>query len=755
MDDTHDLQPAQSGMTGSWFGRLQPGEQLYEQMFRLHPAVMLLIDPASGTIVDANLAASHFYGYPLESLRGMSIRQINPLSPEESPLEPGYSTGGPRSYFGFQHRLASGDWREVEEYTTPVQTGGQTLVYSIVYDVTERKQAEEDLRQSEAHYRLLAENIADVIWKLDLTGRFTYVSPSVEKLRGFTAQEVLAQTADQALTPASLQQIQNAILELMLLMSDGEIDTAPAFYELEQPRKDGSTVWTEALVRSLFDGQRQLQGFLGVSRDISERKKIEDVQMFLLKCGSQGEDFFQALARYLAETLEMDYVSISRLHPGGESAEPLAVFCDGRFEAGQSFALQDTPFGETVGKAVCRYLRSVRSAFPSAALLEKLTAESYVGATLWNATGQPIGLIAVIGRRRLEIARLTESVLKAAAVRAGGELERRQAEQALREKSEEVDQFFSRALDLLCIADREGHFLYLNQEWENVLGYPLQELTGRRYIELVHPDDQADTLAVAARLQAGPDSLDFTNRYRCRDGSYRWIEWRALPLGERIYATARDITERRRIEEELHRLNAYLEWLVRDTYPRVKNNLMVVESLLLLQASSARDPAVREMFTESRTRMKTMLLIHEKLHYSRDLTQVEFASYLRDLIHDLFHTYRPPSIPVELHTEIQDVLLPAETATVCGLIVNELISNALKHAFKGRQQGKLWVSLSRDENGYLLVVGDDGAGLPPGLDYRNTPSLGMQIVTLETAQLNGRLELDQTAGTAWKITFAG
>ncbi len=206
--------------------------------------------------------------------------------------------------------------------------------------------------------------------------------------------------------------------------------------------------------------------------------------------------------------------------------------------------------------------------------------------------------------------------------------------------------------------------------------------------------------------------------------------------------------------QELRRLNARLEWLVRDTYHRVKNNLMVVESLLYLQANCVEDPAVRDLFTESKTRVKTMLLIHEKLHRSQDLTRVEFASYLRDLIYDLFHTYRPAGVTIDLQVDVKDVFLSADTATSCGLLINELISNALKHAFKGRQRGRLWVELKKEAGAYLLVVGDDGAGLPEGLDFRNTTSLGMQIVILEVGQLRGTLELERDAGTVWKVTFA-
>ncbi len=136
---------------------------------------------------------------------------------------------------------------------------------------------------------------------------------------------------------------------------------------------------------------------------------------------------------------------------------------------------------------------------------------------------------------------------------------RRRTEEALNRKSGELEAFFTSALDLLCIADLDGHFRRLNAEWEKTLGYRLAELEGKRFLDFVHPDDLADTVAAVSNLKEGAEILNFTNRYRCRDGSYRWIEWRSFPVGDFIYAAARDITERKREEEEREKLQEQLQ----------------------------------------------------------------------------------------------------------------------------------------------------------------------------------------------------
>ena len=135
---------------------------------------------------------------------------------------------------------------------------------------------------------------------------------------------------------------------------------------------------------------------------------------------------------------------------------------------------------------------------------------------------------------------------------------RKLTEEKLREKTEELDRFFSHALDLLCIADTEGYFKRLNVEWEATLGYTVNELEGRRFLDFVHPDDMQATLAAIAELASQREVINFINRYRCKDGSYRWIEWRSFPTGKLIYAAARDITGRKKAEEELRFKNLLL-----------------------------------------------------------------------------------------------------------------------------------------------------------------------------------------------------
>jgi PAS domain S-box-containing protein len=213
----------------------------------------------------------------------------------------------------------------------------------------------------------------------------------------------------------------------------------PQTCELRMLRANKTFFWAQ-LDATATNYAKDAPACRAVIIDITERKQLEDAQLFLLQCGSPetGEDFFQSLARYLAQSLRMDYVCIDRLEGEGLSARTVAIYFDGKFDDNVSYTLKDTPCGDVVGRTICRFDRQVRQLFPQDAVLQEMRAESYVGTTLWGFDGKPIGLIAVISRHPLANPRLAESMLKMTAVRAAGELERLQAMDALMAHEKEL-----------------------------------------------------------------------------------------------------------------------------------------------------------------------------------------------------------------------------------------------------------------------------------------------------------------------------
>jgi len=214
------------------------------------------------------------------------------------------------------------------------------------------------------------------------------------------------------------------------------------------------------------------------------------------------------------------------------------------------------------------------------------------------------------------------------------------------------------------------------------------------------------------------------------------------------------VIHRKQAEAALRASLREKEVLLREIHHRVKNNMQVISSLLNLQARHIEDPAVLEMFQESQRRIRSMALVHEKLYLSKDLSNIEFSQYIQSLALHLFHSYQVDSNLIKLKTDMEKIFMNINTAIPCGLIVNELISNALKHAFPNGRGGEILIELRRTEGDkFLLIVSDTGIGFPDSLDFRNTTTLGMQIITMLVEQLDGRIELSRQQGSSFKITF--
>jgi two-component sensor histidine kinase/CBS domain-containing protein len=223
-----------------------------------------------------------------------------------------------------------------------------------------------------------------------------------------------------------------------------------------------------------------------------------------------------------------------------------------------------------------------------------------------------------------------------------------------------------------------------------------------------------------------------------------------------LYQTAQtELAERKRTEEQLKTLVKEKDSLLKEIHHRVKNNLQIISSLLRLQSDYMKDEKVLALFKESQNRIRSMALIHEKLYQSKDILRISFSEYILDLTSTLLRSYTAVSQTVELHLEVNDIWLTIDTAIPCGLIINELVSNSLKHAFPtDSQNNKISIKiLSLGNDRFRLTVGDNGIGLPQNINFRNTESLGLQLVCTFTEQLEGEIELDVSKGTSFSITF--
>jgi len=234
-------------------------------------------------------------------------------------------------------------------------------------------------------------------------------------------------------------------------------------------------------------------------------------------------------------------------------------------------------------------------------------------------------------------------------------------------------------------------------------------------------------------------------------------------LRQRIPELEGSETQHKQREERLKRSLKEKEVLLKEIHHRVKNNMQIIYSLLSLQSRHIKDKNTLKMFQESQNRVRSMALLHEKLYQSRDLAMIEFGDYIRKLVYGLFHTYAVSSDSITLKINAENIYMDINTAIPCGLIINELVSNSLKHAFpedkgwseKGETKGQIYIKLtSHKKNNFTLIIRDNGVGFPEGLDFRSTQSLGLQLVNTLVEQLEGSIKLLQKDETSFKIEFA-
>jgi PAS domain S-box-containing protein len=364
----------------------------------------------------------------------------------------------------------------------------------------------------------------------------------------------------------------------------------------------------------------------------------------------------------------------------------------------------------------------------------------------------------------------------------------------LQQQLAEIEAIYQSAPIGLNFLDTELRFVRINERLAEINGLPVEAHIGRTIRELL--PELADTAEAILRpiLETGEPLLnvEIIGETPAQPGVQRiWLE-HFLPLknGDRIIGintVCEEITERKRIEAErqqaeealieskeeleirvaqrtaeLLQRNAEKDILLQEIHHRVKNNLSIVSSLLQMQRRRTQDPHAGAILRDSQNRIASIALVHEKLYRSEDFANIDFTQYIRDLTIYLFDSYNISESRIQLTIQVDSVSLDLETAIPCGLIVNELVSNALKYAFPGEREGEIHVifhesnrlSEGTPQKIFILSVRDDGIGLPNDFEMKKAKTLGITLVQGLVQQIQGTFEITSQQGTEAKVTFS-
>ena len=320
---------------------------------------------------------------------------------------------------------------------------------------------------------------------------------------------------------------------------------------------------------------------------------------------------------------------------------------------------------------------------------------------------------------------------------------------------EKYHKIFNNACDMISInliGDNgiSCNFIDINNVGMERLGYSYEEFLEMTPSDIISPDKRSEMPNYDLNLYE-KGYVQYEIIHQAKDGkkipvevNKHLFELEGMNVG---MAISRDITERKAVEVQLQNDFQEKEMLLKEIHHRVKNNFMIISSLLNLQSQYIEDEKSQELLRESETRVRSMALIHERLYLSTDLKTVDFGNYIRSMTTELFHTYNTEKCHIKLNINVQNSLLNINTAIPLGLIANELITNILKHAFQDRKKGEISVYFNPLDEYYEFIVKDNGIGFPEDIDIYKTNSLGLQIINILTTQINGQIELKNNNGT--------
>ncbi len=620
--------------------------------------------------------------------------------------------------------------------------GEVVSVVTISRNISDRKRAEEKLRRSEERYRAFIDRSSDGIWRVELLRPIDAalaVGEQIEMLfeYGYLAEcnqamvRMLGHTSPDSIigTP-----IGTVIPRDNLQAVDGLTRFLNSGYLLEEA--ETREIDAEGHVRYFMNGFTGIleEGCLvriwGSRRDITERKQVEREM------------------RLLAQTITStkDSVWITDL-------DERILFVNTAFLETYGYAEE-----ELLGKPLS-FLRSPH--VPSDSPQQVLTAALHGGwygevlhrrkdggdfpLELWtsvvkNDEGEPVALVGV----------------------ARDISDRKRMEEALRESEARLRRIADAMRDVVTQVNREGIVQYVSPSVAQVLGYRGEETIGRSLFDRVHPEDRERV--AAALLNAGPvgEGMMLEFRYQHAGGQIIWLEAVGSPLFDERQTMVgavlgiRDISERKNAEDRIRASLREKEVMLKEIHHRVKNNLQVISSLLSLQSEHVPDDRVRRVLRDSQNRVRSMAIIHQRLYQSTNLAEINFADYIRELCAQLFRTYGAHEGSVHLETRADGIFLEVDKAIPCGIILNELVSNALKYAFPGEREGRISVEFVREGQEIHLVVQDDGVGMERVPDLRNAESLGLRLVNMLTEQLGGSVTVGKGTpgrGTRWEVRF--
>ncbi len=711
---------------------LQNSEERFRILFEQAGIAMNQCDQA-GYFIKVNAKMSELLGYTEEELLQMTWMDIIP--PEELPqnLEINravWSSPSQAKSYTAEKRYRTKDgnilWTSSSVNLICDPINGEVYSFETFQDITPQKQAQEALQSSEAKLRNLLEASSDLVWETDQNLTCTYISPNIQEMMGQSPEEWIGRPIWHSVSPDDLLRVQQVWQTCGLAVKGFR------FLESTHCCGDSQLIYLETSAVPYTDSNGQFLGFRGISRDITDRRRIEEMlrvsqerYALAVSVGQVGVYDYDIIKNDLyVDPILKQMLGFTELDiPDQVSAWYKIIHPDDRLR---------------IRRDIAAHLRGELSELNWEIRMRDKQGNWHWflvrGNAIWDGYNRPY--------------RLTGSCTEIS--------DRKRTEAALRESEERFRELAENIEDVFWLRESGGALLYVSNAYRKIWH---SDADIEDWQKAIHPEDLA---AVSTYMKVQSQGIRTSQEYRIirPDGEIRWIKDRAFPVYDaqgkvyRVAGIAEDITDRKLADSQLRAALKEKETLLKEVHHRVKNNMQIISSLFTLQSQYITDPGILQVITESQARIRSMAMIHEKLYQSDRLDKIDFTAYVQDLVNNIYQSFASPRQQIRFHLDIYEILLNIETAIPCGLIINELVSNALKYAFIDRTKGNLYLKFSLLSDGsFSLRINDDGVGLPSSMDIENLDSLGLRLVKTLTRQLGGKLSMENIQGANFEIKF--
>ena len=581
----------------------------------------------------------------------------------------------------------------------------------------EKKQTEKALRESEEKLRMTIDNSPIGVCTTDLQRNILTVNSAYCKMLGYSREELLKMSFMDFTHPDDRQK--NA--ELYKKIVKGEI----SFFDIEKRyfRKDGKTIYVFLRSNLVRDDQGNPLFEIAVVEDVTERKKAEEAV-------KESEEKFRSVVENSHEGIfiidnvyQFSYVNDEFCKISGYSRKDLIGVDFRKFLEKKSKNMVTERYKKRqLGRKIeRRYEFDIITKKGEIKTLE-------VSASILNNTS---GTVSTVG----QVLDVTE---------------RNKNLQILQEHDALNNALFEYNPIETIVVNNKGEIMRVNKAVKtNRSRLPKSGDIMYKNFASKYSIDMFKELIDC--IKTGKTKIFPEIKYR----EDRYYNATIAPFPQGAIITAQDVSKQKLAQDEINRSLQEKEVLLNEIHHRVKNNMQIVTSLLKLQSQSIKDKRSLELFLNTQNRVRSMALIHEKLYKTEDFSKIDFGEYIRNLTAHLLISYHILPSQIKINVNIKDIVFNINVAIPCGLIINELVTNSLNHAFSNSREGKIKVSITRKgTNGYLLVVKDNGKGLPSeAIELEDPTTLGLQLVSSLVSQLKGTLQYRYKEGAVFSIEF--